>query len=255
MTTIELKNIQKKYGNKVVLDNVSLSINKGEVVSVIGPSGAGKSTLLRCINFLEVPSAGEVIIEGQGIHYSVNSIGQLTLMSKIKMSKVRSKVGMVFQHFNLWKHKTVLENIIEGPMIVQKKSRAEAVETADRLLNKVGLYDKRNEHTSDLSGGQQQRIAIARALAMEPTVMLFDECTSALDPELVGEVLQIMMDLAKEGMTMIIVTHEMRFSRQVSDRVIFMENGRISAEGTPQQIFDSNENERVTRFLSSVQPR
>jgi ABC-type histidine transport system ATPase subunit len=253
MTTIKLNNIQKKYGDKVVLDNVSLGINKGEVVSVIGPSGAGKSTLLRCINFLEVPSGGEIIIEGQPIHYSVNSIGQLTLMSKFKMSKVRSKVGMVFQHFNLWKHKTVLENIIEGPIIVKKKTKAEAIEKADELLNKVGLYQKRNDHPSDLSGGQQQRIAIARALAMEPTVMLFDECTSALDPELVGEVLQIMMNLAKEGMTMMIVTHEMRFAKQVSDRVIFMENGRISAEGTPKQIFDSNENERVTRFLSSIQ--
>ena len=170
------------------------------------------------------------------------------------MSKVRSKVGMVFQHFNLWKHKTVLENIIEGPMIVQKISKEKAIEKADELLNKVGLYEKRNEHRSDLSGGQQQRIAIARALAMEPSVMLFDEATSALDPEMVNEVLQIMTSLAREGMTMIIVTHEMEFAKQVSDRVVFMENGRIVHTGTPDEIFMSNNNPRVTRFLQNMQP-
>jgi ABC-type histidine transport system ATPase subunit len=253
MNTIQLNNIVKTYGNKTVLDHVNLSIDKGEVVSIIGPSGAGKSTLLRCVNFLEVPTSGEIIIEGKSIDYSVNSAGQLTMMSRIKMSEVRSKVGMVFQHFNLWKHKTVLENIIEGPTVVKKKLKAEAIEKADELLNKVGLYHKRNDHPSDLSGGQQQRIAIARALAMEPRVMLFDEATSALDPELVGEVLQIMTDLAKEGMTMMVVTHEMQFAKQVSNRVVFMEDGRVVSEGTPKHIFESNENERLTRFLSRLQ--
>lgn len=254
METIKMQNIQKKYGDKIALTKVNLTVNKGEVVSLIGPSGSGKSTLLRCINFLEVPSQGNVFIEGQSIDYKVNSIGKLTVGSKIKMSKVRSKVGMVFQHFNLWKHRTVLENIIEGPMIVKKMSKEKAIEIADELLNKVGLYDKRNEHPSDLSGGQQQRIAIARALAMEPSVMLFDEATSALDPEMVNEVLQIMMGLAKEGMTMMIVTHEMGFAKQVSDRVVFMEDGQIVTIGTPNEIFASNNNPRVTKFLQNLQP-
>jgi len=253
MHTIELKNIEKKYGDKLVLDHVNLRVDKGEVVSVIGPSGAGKSTLLRCINFLEVPTGGEVIIEGESIDYKVNSAGQLTVQSRIRMSKVRSKVGMVFQHFNLWRHKTVLENIIEGPIVVKNVPRAEAIEKAEELLKMVGLYHKRNEHPSDLSGGQQQRVAIARALAMEPSVMLFDEATSALDPEMVGEVLQIMTNLAKAGMTMLVVTHEMRFAKQVSDRVVFMEDGRVVTEGTPQEIFDSGDNPRLVRFLNSMQ--
>jgi ABC-type histidine transport system ATPase subunit len=253
MHTIELNNIEKKYGDKLVLDHVNLRVDKGEVVSVIGPSGAGKSTLLRCINFLEVPTGGEVIIEGESIDYKVNSAGQLTVQSRIRMSKVRSKVGMVFQHFNLWRHKTVLENIIEGPIVVKNVPRAEAIEKAEELLKMVGLYHKRNEHPSDLSGGQQQRVAIARALAMEPSVMLFDEATSALDPEMVGEVLQIMTNLAKAGMTMLVVTHEMRFAKQVSDRVVFMEDGRVVTEGTPQEIFDSGDNPRLVRFLNSMQ--
>ncbi|WP_126424987.1 amino acid ABC transporter ATP-binding protein [Brevibacillus marinus] len=253
MHTIELKNIEKKYGDKLVLDHVNLRVDKGEVVSVIGPSGAGKSTLLRCINFLEVPTGGEVIIEGESIDYKVNSAGQLTVQSRIRMSKVRSKVGMVFQHFNLWRHKTVLENIIEGPIVVKNVPRGEAIEKAEELLKMVGLYHKRNEHPSDLSGGQQQRVAIARALAMEPSVMLFDEATSALDPEMVGEVLQIMTNLAKAGMTMLVVTHEMRFAKQVSDRVVFMEDGRVVTEGTPQEIFDSGDNPRLVRFLNSMQ--
>lgn len=252
MNMIELRHIQKWYADKLVLDDVNLSVKKGEVLSVIGPSGAGKSTLLRCINFLEVPSAGQVLIDGEAIEYKVNRAGYLTYRSKVYMSTVRAKVGMVFQHFNLWKHKTVLENVIEGPMLVKKVPRSEAVEKAEELLHKVGLYDKRGAHPGDLSGGQQQRVAIARALAMEPVVMLFDEATSALDPELVNEVLKIMVQLAEEGMTMVVVTHEMGFARDVSHRVVFMENGKIAAEGTSYEIFDSDLQPRVTKFLQNI---
>ncbi len=252
MYTLQLKNINKKFGDRVVLHNVDLQVSKGEVISIIGPSGAGKSTLLRCINFLEVPSQGDVIFEGKSIEYSVNRIGQLTLSSKYRLSEYRSEIGMVFQHFNLWKHKTVLENIIEGPIVVKKISKAEAIDKAENLLNKVGLYHKKDEHPSELSGGQQQRIAIARALAMDPRAMLFDEVTSALDPEMVGEVLKIMGDLARDGMTMLVVTHEMNFARQVSDRVIFMENGRIEVNDSPKNMFDDRKYERVTRFLTNM---
>lgn len=252
MEALELKHIDKKFGDQLVLDDINLQIKKGEVVSIIGPSGSGKSTLLRCINFLEVPTKGEVIVEKNKIEYKVNSKQKLTIASRKKMSKQRSKVGMVFQHFNLWSHKTVLENIIEGPMKVEKMPKDIAIELAEGLLDRVGLADKIHAHPSDLSGGQQQRIAIVRALAMKPSLMLFDEATSALDPELVGDVLDLMAELAKNGMTMVVVTHEMKFAEMVSDRVIFMDKGKIIQEGTPEEIFKNSDNPRLTDFLGKV---
>lgn len=207
---------------------------------------------MRCINLLEVPSDGKILINNKQVSFKLNRANHLTYGSKRKVSKVREHVGMVFQHFNLWKHRSVLENITEGPIQVKKWDKSKAIAKAEELLNKVGLIDKINAHPSNLSGGQQQRIAIARALAMEPQVMLFDEATSALDPEMVNEVLQIMNDLAQSGMTMIIVTHEMDFARKVSDRVIFMENGSIVEQGTPDYIFGQASNPRVTKFLNSM---
>lgn len=252
MDAIEIRGLSKVFGATKVLSDIDLTVAKGEVISIIGPSGAGKSTLLRCVNMLEVPTEGEIRITGELVPYQTNRHGQLMLRSKIKLSKVRSKVGMVFQHFNLWRHKTVLGNLIEGQMVVKKKQRGPSVDKAKELLERVSLSDKIDAHPSDLSGGQQQRIAIARALAMEPDVMLFDEATSALDPEMVREVLQIMTSLAKDGMTMMIVTHEMNFARQVSDRIVFMENGRIEAVGTPKEIFEDDKYPRVTKFLSTL---
>lgn len=208
MKILEIKDLKKSFQDNTVLNNIDLTIHKGEVVSIIGPSGSGKSTLLRCINFLEVPDSGELFLHNQKVSYQSNRVGKLSLSSRKRLSNYRSNVGMVFQHFNLWTHKSVLENIIEGPIKVQKVKRSTAIEEAKVLLQKVGLLDKINHHPSELSGGQQQRIAIARALAMKPSVMLFDEATSALDPELVGEVLKIMQELAEGGMTMIVVTHK-----------------------------------------------
>lgn len=252
MEVIRVEELNKYYGKKHALKNINLTVTKGEVVTLIGPSGSGKSTLLRCVNFLEVPTEGTVYLDLKPVKYKLNRLNQLTFFSKIQISKVRENVGMVFQHFNLWQHKTVLENITEGPIQVKKISKSEAIQRAEILLAKVGLSDKRDAHPSNLSGGQQQRIAIARALAMEPHVMLFDEATSALDPEMVNEVLQIMNELAKEGMTMIIVTHEMEFAKKVSDRVIFMEDGAIVDSGTPSHIFGSSTNPRITKFLNSM---
>lgn len=252
MKVLELKSISKSFHGQRVLNNIDLHINKGEVVSIIGPSGSGKSTLLRCINLLEVPDSGDIQLEGEKIQYSTNRKGGLTISARKRISPYRSKVGMVFQHFNLWTHKTVLENIIEGPIKVKKMPREEAVEIAKDLLDKVGLPDKINSHPSDLSGGQQQRIAIARSLAMNPSVMLFDEATSALDPELVGEVLNIITDLAEGGMTMIVVTHEMKFAERVSDRVIFMDQGNIVKDGSPEEVFYGKDKPRLVSFLESI---
>lgn len=252
MGVIKIENLNKYYGDKKALSDINLTVNKGEVVTLIGPSGSGKSTLLRCINLLEVPSDGNILISNKQVNFKLNKVNQLTYGSKKKISKVREEVGMVFQHFNLWKHRSVLENITEGPIQVKKWDKSKAIAKAEELLKKVGLIDKINAHPSNLSGGQQQRIAIARALAMEPQVMLFDEATSALDPEMVNEVLQIMNDLAHSGMTMIIVTHEMEFARKVSDRVIFMENGSIVEQGAPDYIFGKATNPRVTKFLNSM---
>ncbi|CAI1728525.1 amino acid ABC transporter ATP-binding protein [Serratia proteamaculans] len=238
---IRVHNLQKQFGESHVLRGISCEIATNEVVCVIGPSGSGKSTFLRCINALETLSGGEVLVNGFAIH-----------SQKTDLNKMRESVGMVFQRFNLFPHMTVLENIIMAPMGVKKLSRADAILRAEALLRKVGLLDKIDAYPSSLSGGQQQRVAIARALAMEPKIMLFDEPTSALDPELVGEVLAVMKSLAHEGMTMVVVTHEMGFAREVADRVLFIDQGIIQEEGTPQQIFSNPANPRTQAFLSKV---
>ena len=238
---INVNNLHKYFGENEVLKGIDETINKGEVVVVIGPSGSGKSTFLRCLNLLEEPTDGEIIFEGNNITDKNTNI-----------NKIREKMGMVFQQFNLFPHKTVLENLTIAPINVKNKSKADAVKKANDLLKKVGLLDKADAYPSSLSGGQKQRIAIARALAMEPDVMLFDEPTSALDPEMVGEVLNVMKELAKEGMTMIVVTHEMGFAREVGDRIIFMDGGKIVEQGTPEEIFDNPKNARTQDFLSKV---
>jgi len=238
---IRVHNLQKQFGESHVLRGISCEIAANEVVCVIGPSGSGKSTFLRCINALETLSGGEILVNGFTIH-----------SQKTDLNKMRESVGMVFQRFNLFPHMTVLENIIMAPMGVKKLSRAEAILRAEALLQKVGLLDKIDAYPNSLSGGQQQRAAIARALAMEPKIMLFDEPTSALDPELVGEVLAVMKSLAHEGMTMVVVTHEMGFAREVADRVLFIDQGIIQEEGIPQQIFSQPANPRTQAFLSKV---
>ncbi|KFK92198.1 MULTISPECIES: amino acid ABC transporter ATP-binding protein [unclassified Serratia (in: enterobacteria)] len=238
---IRVHNLQKQFGESHVLRGISCEIAPNEVVCIIGPSGSGKSTFLRCINALETLSGGEIDVNGFAIH-----------SHKTDLNKMRESVGMVFQRFNLFPHMTVLQNIIMAPMEVQGLPRGKAIERAEVLLQKVGLLDKIDAYPSSLSGGQQQRVAIARALAMEPKIMLFDEPTSALDPELVGEVLAVMKSLAHEGMTMVVVTHEMGFAREVADRVLFIDQGIIQEEGTPQQIFSQPANPRTQAFLSKV---
>lgn len=238
---ISVKNLHKRFGNLEVLKGVTCEVKEREVVCVIGPSGSGKSTFLRCLNGLESVTSGEVVIDGIRVSDP-----------KCDIQAVRREVGMVFQRFNLFPHMTALENITLAPIKVRRISKEEAVEQARALLAKVGLSDKENAYPDQLSGGQQQRVAIARALAMKPKVMLFDEPTSALDPEMVGEVLAVMKDLAKEGMTMIVVTHEMGFAREVSDRVFFMDDGVIVEEGAPSELFSSPRFERTRAFLSKV---
>lgn len=239
---IQVKGVSKVFGGKVrALDNVSIDVSRGEKIAVIGPSGSGKSTLLRCLNLLETPTDGEILIDGINI-----------LDKSCDINKMRRRMGMVFQQFNLFPHMTIMRNITIAPMKLKNMSRAAAEEKAETLLRRVGLLDKANAYPSQLSGGQKQRIAIARALAMEPEIMLFDEPTSALDPEMVGEVLEVMTDLAKMGMTMVVVTHEMGFAREVSDRVVFMDGGAILEEGTPEQIFTASQNERTAEFLRKV---
>lgn len=238
---ILINNLNKSFGDNHVLKNITNQINKGEVVVVIGPSGSGKSTFLRCLNLLEEPSSGQIVFEGTDI-----------TKKDVNIDKIRQKMGMVFQQFNLFPHKTVLENIILAPMKLKGMSREAAEEIAYRLLNRIGLPDKAHAYPNSLSGGQQQRIAIARALAMEPDVMLFDEPTSALDPEMVGEVLSVMKDLAKEGMTMAVVTHEMGFAREVGDRLLFMDNGEIIEEGKPSDVFTNPSRDRTKAFLAKV---
>ena len=237
---IEIKGLCKSFGADEVLKGIDLSIDEKEVVVIIGPSGSGKSTLLRCINHLEEPTAGEVIVDG------------ITLSSEANINKVREEVGMVFQRFNLFPHMTVLENIMLAPMKVKHAVRAEAEKTARELLARVGLAEKADAYPDNHSGGQQQRVAIARALAMHPKVMLFDEPTSALDPEMVGEVLDVMRALAREGMTMVIVTHEMGFAREVGDRLLFVDEGRIVESGVPREVFEHPKEERTRSFLSKV---
>ncbi len=238
---IKTVNLKKSFKNLEVLKGINEEVKKGEVVAIIGPSGSGKSTFLRCLNLLEKPTGGDIYVNKKKIN------GE-----NVDIDAVRQKMGMVFQSFNLFPHMNVLENIILAPMMTKKVDREEAVEKAVKLLKRVGLEDKKDEYPKKLSGGQQQRIAIVRALAMEPEVMLFDEPTSALDPEMVGEVLDVIKFLAKEGMTMIIVTHEMGFAREVADRVLFMDGGYIAEEGTPEEIFNNPKNERTQNFLSKV---
>ena len=238
---INIENLSKNFGNLKVLKNISTTINKGEVISIIGPSGSGKSTFLRCINKLEEPTEGHIYIDG------------MDLMDKnTDINKIRERVGMVFQHFNLFPNMTVLENLTLSPIMVKKESKEEAEKYALYLLEKVGLSDKANSYPTQLSGGQKQRIAIARALAMKPEVILFDEPTSALDPEMIKEVLDVMRDLAKEGMTMLIVTHEMGFARNVGNRILFMDNGEIIEDCSPKDFFENPTNERIKDFLNKV---
>ncbi|MBO0993889.1 amino acid ABC transporter ATP-binding protein [Bacillus sp. SD088] len=238
---ITVNNLHKSFGKLEVLKGIDMEIEENEVVCVIGPSGSGKSTFLRCLNLLEEITSGEVIIDGENI-----------VDPSVNINDIRSQVGMVFQHFNLFPHKTVLENIMLGPQKVKGMSISDAEKIAEPLLEKVGLSDKAHVYPQSLSGGQKQRVAIARALAMNPKVMLFDEPTSALDPELVGDVLQVMKDLAEDGMTMVVVTHEMGFAREVGDRVVFMDEGIIMEKGNPTQIFDDPQNERTQEFLSKI---
>ena len=238
---INVENLSKNFGNLKVLKNISTTINKGEIISIIGPSGSGKSTFLRCINKLEEPTEGHIYIDG------------MDLMDKnTDINKIRERVGMVFQHFNLFPNMTVLENLTLSPTMVKKESKEEAEKYALYLLEKVGLSDKANSYPTQLSGGQKQRIAIARALAMKPEVILFDEPTSALDPEMIKEVLDVMRDLAKEGMTMLIVTHEMGFANNVGNRILFMDNGEIIEDCSPKDFFENPTNERIKDFLNKV---
>ena len=238
---IKVENLKKSFGEKEVLKGITTNVNKGEVLTVIGPSGSGKSTFLRCLNLLEKPDSGEIYLDG----YRITG-------EDIDRDKVRIKMGMVFQSFNLFPHKTVMENLTLAPIKVLKKNRNEATETGLKLLEKMGLSEKKNAYPQSLSGGQKQRVAIARALAMQPEIMLFDEATSALDPEMVGDVLYVMKELAEEGMTMVVVTHEMGFAKEVSDKILFMDDGLIADYGTPEYIFKETKNQRTKDFLAKV---
>ena len=241
MPVINIKNLNKKFGANEVLRDINLTVEKGEVVAIIGPSGSGKSTLLRCMNLLDVPSKGKVIFED-------NELTQ----HNVQLDNLRQKMGMVFQNFNLFPHKKVIENVMLAPLLLHKDSKDQLKEKALYLLEKVGLKDKADSYPNQLCGGQKQRVAIARALAMEPDVMLIDEPTSALDPEVVGDVLKVMRQLANEGMTMVIVTHEMNFAKEISDKVVFMADGVVVESGTPQNIFENPQHSRTENFLSRV---
>lgn len=236
---IQIKGLRKSFGDKEILKGIDLEVNKGEVICIIGPSGSGKSTLLRCCNLLEYPNAGEILFKGENI-----------LNKKINLNKVRSKIGMVFQNFNLFNNKDVIDNCTLGPIKILKKDRKEAEERALEILESVGMKDFAYANVNTLSGGQKQRVAIARSLCMNPDVILFDEPTSALDPEMVGEVLKVMQELANNGMTMLIVTHEMNFARNVASKIIFMDEGVIKEEGTPEEIFFNTKNERTKAFIN-----
>lgn len=238
---IKVKNLHKSFGKLEVLKGIDEHISSGEVVVVIGPSGSGKSTFLRCLNLLETPTDGEIFIADELIN-----------AKDADVNKMRQKMGMVFQHFNLFPHLTIMDNITLAPVLLKKMTKPEAVKKGEELLKKVGLEDKADAYPAQLSGGQKQRVAIARALAMQPEIMLFDEPTSALDPEMVGEVLDVMKELAKTGMTMVVVTHEMGFAREVGTRILFMDDGVIAESGTPEEIFNSPKNDRTKSFLSKV---
>ena len=247
-----VEDIHKKFGDVEVLRGISLTARDNEVIALLGSSGSGKSTFLRCINLLETPDAGRVFVKGELIEMGQGAAGKRFAANPRQVERIRRRLCMVFQQFNLWAHMTVLQNIIEAPIQVLKLPRREALERADAVLEKVGLSAKKDFYPSQLSGGQQQRVAIARALAMEPDVLLFDEPTSALDPELVGEVLTVMRNLAKEGRTMLVVTHEMGFAREVASRVVFLHKGQVEEEGTPDQVFGAPKSERCRQFISST---
>ncbi|CAH2605838.1 lysine/arginine/ornithine ABC transporter/histidine ABC transporter, ATP binding subunit (plasmid) [Rhodovastum atsumiense] len=248
-------NLRKTFGKLEVLKGISLAAQEGDVISLLGASGSGKSTFLRCINLLETPDEGVVTVAGETIRMRRRADGKVEPADRRQVDRIRSELGMVFQNFNLWSHMTILENLIEAPVHVQKRPRAECIEEAHALLAKVGIGDKAGHYPAHLSGGQQQRAAIARALAMHPKVMLFDEPTSALDPELVGEVLRVMRSLAEEGRTMLVVTHEMGFARDVSSHVMFLHQGLVECEGPPSQLFGSGASERFRKFISRYLPR
>lgn len=250
MQMLKAENIIKSFGSHRVLNSVSLEINKGEVVAIIGPSGAGKSSLLRCFNGLEEIDSGTILIEGEA--FSCREPGMKDTVKHSAKRAMQKKIGMVFQHFNLFPHRTVLENIIEAPMTVNKMAKKEAIQMAELLLEKVGLADKRDSYPSKISGGQKQRVAIARALGMDPDIMLFDEPTSALDPELTEEVLKTIIDLAREKMTMLVVTHEMRFAADIADRIIFMDNGIILADDKPDKILSNPDHSRIKSFFEKT---
>jgi histidine transport system ATP-binding protein len=249
MIQLEVQDLHKSYGNHEVLKGVSLRAESGDVISLIGSSGSGKSTFLRCINFLEHPNSGRIFVEGEELRLRSDGHGALLPEPK-QLQQVRTRLAMVFQHFNLWAHMTVLQNVMEAPMSVLKLPRAEALERAQRYLDRVGIWSHKDSYPAHLSGGQQQRVAIARALAMEPSVLLFDEPTSALDPELVGEVLKVMRQLAEEGRTMLVVTHEMGFAREVANHVIFLHKGVIEEQGAPREVLLKPTCERLQQFLS-----
>jgi octopine/nopaline transport system ATP-binding protein len=248
---VRLEGIRKSFGALEVLKGVSISAREGDVIALIGSSGSGKSTLLRCTNLLEVPNEGNVIIDGETIRLKPDGPGRRAIADQAQLQRVRSRLGMVFQSFNLWAHMTVLQNVTEAPIQVLGEPRAEVMARAEELLRKVGLYEKRDTYPAFLSGGQQQRAAIARALAIRPRVMLFDEPTSALDPELVGEVLKVIRDLAAEGRTMMVVTHEMAFARDVANHVVYLYNGQIEEEGPPSQVFGAPKSERCHQFVNA----
>jgi octopine/nopaline transport system ATP-binding protein len=250
-TRLSVRDVRKSFGAHEVLRGISLEAEDGDVISLLGASGSGKSTFLRCINLLETADSGEIWVDGEQIRM-VHGGGRARPASQKQVDHIRAELGMVFQSFNLWSHMTVLQNVIEGPVHVLKRPRAECVEEAEALLKKVGIADKANAYPAHLSGGQQQRAAIARALAMKPKVMLFDEPTSALDPELVGEVLRVMRALAEEGMTMLVVTHEMGFARNVSKRVVFMREGLVESSGSPQEMFGSGASPAFRQFVGNL---
>ncbi len=250
-TILQGLDIHKRFGNNEVLKGVSVCADKGDVISMIGSSGSGKSTFLRCLNLLEQPNAGRIILSGDELNLVSDKQGALKVSDPAQLQRLRSEVAMVFQHFNLWAHMTAMENVTEAPVHALKLSKAEARERAEKYLQRVGVYHRKDAYPAHLSGGEQQRVAIARALAMEPKVMLFDEPTSALDPELVGEVLRVMRSVAEEGRTMIVVTHEMGFAREVSNRVVFLHKGQIEEQGDPEDVLLRPRSERLQAFLSS----
>ncbi|WP_434359481.1 ATP-binding cassette domain-containing protein [Parasalinivibrio latis] len=252
VVALQVKDLHKKFGSNEVLKGISLDAHTGDVISIIGSSGSGKSTFLRCINLLETPSSGEIRVHGELIEMKTNKAGESVPANAKQVQRIRSRLAMVFQGFNLWSHMTVMENVIEAPIHVLGIPKAEAIENAEALLHRVGLYERRDYYPGHLSGGQQQRAAIARGLAVDPEVLLFDEPTSALDPELVGEVLNVMRSLAEEGRTMLVVTHEMAFARDVSNHVMFLHQGRVEEQGHPSKLFESPESERLQQFISSI---